>query len=278
MLGSTLCPELTEQGFRVLRQGRSEGAEVRFDPLDATTMAASLAAHRPDVVVNLIAESNVDLCQVDMRRAYLANVRTVETIATVLANGPAAAHLIHISTDQVYAGPGPHTEVAAAPGNAYSLSKYGGELAAAAVGATIMRTNFVGRSRTDRRTSFSDWLVGALRRRDRFTAFVDVYFGPLHMRTLSRCIAEAVRQRHRGIFNVGCRDGASKAEFAQMLAGRLNADSAMMTLGSVHDVALSAPRPSDMRMDVRAFERTFAVELPTIDHEIGLVARDYPEA
>ena len=277
MLGRTLCPGLSSAGHRVLRQSRRAGADICFDPLDAAAVRAAISASRPDVVVNLIAESNVDACQTDMRRAYLANVAVVDTLVSVIADVSTATHLVHISTDHLYDGPGPHAESSVLPINAYALSKRTGELEALRAGATVMRTNFFGRSHASQRLSFSDWIVGALTNGKTITAFGDVRFSPLHMNTLTQCISEAVRQRHPGVFNVGSRNGLSKAEFAIQLAQGLNLDRNLIRVGTVADVKLSAPRPTDMTMDVTAFESQFNLELPTLPTEILLAVKDYQE-
>src|SRR5450830_2101776 len=80
MLGRSLCPGLAAAGYRVIRQSRRVGADICFDPLDEVAVRSAIADHRPDAVINLIAESSVDICQTDMRQAYRANVRVVETL------------------------------------------------------------------------------------------------------------------------------------------------------------------------------------------------------
>lgn len=275
MLGATLCPSLSAMGYRVLRQSRRGGTEVTLDPLNGVAVAAVLRAHQPYAIINLIAESNVDTCQMDIQRAYLANVRTVENLVSAMAAERSTAHLIHISTDHVYNGVGPHEESTALPGNIYALTKYAGELAALRAGATVMRTNFFGRSRSSSRMSFSDWVVDSLRSKAEFRVFADVYFSALHMATLTQFVAQAIRQQHGGVFNVGCKDGLSKAEFAQLLANGLGLDTAGMKIGSVKDVSLLASRPSDMRMGISSFERSFSVEMPCMAEQIALAVGEY---
>lgn len=275
MLGATLCPSLSAMGYRVLRQSRRGVTEVTLDPLNGAAVAAALSAHQPYAIINLIAESNVDACQVDVQRAYLANVRTVENLVSAMEAGESTAHLIQISTDHVYNGVGPHTESSALPGNIYALTKYAGELAALRAGATVIRTNFFGRSRSSSRISFSDWVVNSLRSKTEFRVFADVYFSALHMTTLTEFVVQAIQQRHSGVFNVGCKDGLSKAEFAQSLASGLSFDTALMRVGSVKDVSLLASRPSDMRMDISSFERNFNVQMPCMVEQIALAVGEY---
>ena len=72
--------------------------------------------------------------------------------------------MIHISTHQLYDGPSPHPEADVHLKNCYAFSKSAGELAVAGEASTVLRTNCFGRSLRPGRASFSDWLVGALRR------------------------------------------------------------------------------------------------------------------
>ena len=46
--------------------------------------------------------------------------------------------------------------------NYYAFSKYAGELAAIQVPSTILRTNFVGRSKVSHRESLTDWVYYSL--------------------------------------------------------------------------------------------------------------------
>jgi dTDP-4-dehydrorhamnose reductase len=248
-----------------------------FDPLDEVAVRAAIADCRPDAVINLIAESNVDACQIDMRQAYQANVRVVEILVSVIAATVPAVHLVHISTDHLYDGPGPHIEAATLPINTYALTKRAGELAALCVGATIIRTNFFGRSRSEKRRSFSDWIVDALTRGETITAFKDVRFSAMHMDTLTRCVSEAVHQRHTGVFNVGSKNGLSKSDFAIQLATGLGLDRQLIQIGSVQDIHLAAPRPSDMTLDVSAFESRFGIGLPSMETEISVAVKEYQE-
>ena len=167
LLGRTLCPYLSDMGYTVLRQSRGNGADVCLDPLDEIAVRAAISKYQPEAIVNLIAESNVDSCQLDMRRAYLGNVRVVEKLVSALATVGGAAHLIQISTDHLYDGVGPHQETATLPINAYAITKRLGETVAIEGGATVLRTNFFGRSLAPSRRSFSDWIVDSLKKREK---------------------------------------------------------------------------------------------------------------
>src|SRR5512135_3855567 len=132
MLGSSLGPALLGSGHDVHGCGFSAGVN-RVDVTDRTLTGACVAAVRPDVVINLVAYADVDGCERDLRRAWRLNVLAAEVVAEACAANN--AHLVHVSTDQVYDGRGPHAEAAPMPANCYALTKYAGELAAARAGA-----------------------------------------------------------------------------------------------------------------------------------------------
>lgn len=278
MLGSSLAPHLAGAGYRVFRQGRRATAQVCVDPLDEAALARAIADCEPDSIVNLAAATDVDQCEMDPQCAFLANVRLVESVVRAVRSGRqgSRAHLVHISTDQVYDGPGPHREENARPCNVYGLSKYAGELAAAAAnGATVLRTNFFGRSQCEGRSSLSDWVVNQLRAGAHIRGFDDVVFSPLHVSTLCRLIERTLGQQIAGIFNAGSRDGASKAEFALRLGRLLGLDSQLIQPCSVQLMHFRARRPLDMRLDSAALENAFGIEMGSLDEEIQLAAKEY---
>lgn len=279
LLGASLVPALRACGHTVLAQSRDSGADLCLDPSDRSAVAAALALHRPDAVVNLVAATNVDQCETQTELAWQANAGVVAAIAEgilALGNAPVSRpHLVHISTDQVYDGPGPHAEDEVHPINVYGLSKYTGELLAERVGATILRSNFYGRSRCVGRVSFSDWLVRSLREKTPITVFDDVKFSAIHIGTLCEFIARSIELRPAGIFNAGCRDGISKAGFALALADALGLPTDNVKVGSSADAALKARRPVDMTLQVARLEAVLNLQCPNMLNEIQHTAKEY---
>lgn len=277
LLGTSLFRCLVESGHVVLRQGRSNAAEIYIDPTCGDAIKSLLAVEPIDIIVNLVAATNVDQCEVNPQSAYQANAEVVEALVEALGNTSKnrRPHLVHISTDQVYDGPGPHGEGAVAPCNVYALSKLAGEFAAARIGATVLRVNFIGHSRCVGRNSLTDWIVNSLRAGQKITVFEDVFFSPLHINILCQAIELAIRKHYPGTFNVASRDGRSKAHLAFGLAERLGLDLDLMTIGRAQDIKLRACRPLDMRMDSSRFERGFGFAAPTFESQIDITAQEY---
>jgi dTDP-4-dehydrorhamnose reductase len=267
LLGSSLSLALEQQGVTVVRHGRRTG-DVRADLTQRQAVEQLLNGVAPDAIVNLAALTNVDQCESQPSEAYRSNTLTIVNLASVIRRLRVAPYLIQISTDQVYDGPGPHAEDSVTIRNYYAMSKYAGELAASGVPSTILRTNFFGPSVRPDRTSFSDWIVGALRRREVVRVFEDVFFTPLSLQRLAALICLALERRVPGTFNLGSREGMSKAEFCFTLAEVLGLPATSLVRTDSSTAGLRATRPKDMRMDCSSFSRFFGVELPTLRLEI----------
>ena len=268
LLGSSLVPHLRACRHEVLTSARSGSAEVLVDLTDADRVMSALDEAAPEVIVNLAALTDVDECERNPQLAYLGNVRIVENLAKWMRESGNRCHLVQVSTDQVYDGPGPHKEDEITLTNIYGFSKYAGELAAAAVPSTVLRTNFFGPSRCPGRMSLSDWLVQSLTRGDPITVFEDVRFSALSLHRLVELVEFVLGRRQPGIFNLGPKTGMSKADFAFALAEVLGRPTRCMSRGTSHKAKLAAYRPRDMCMDSSRFEEVFGIELPDMIEEI----------
>lgn len=272
LLGRVLCRRLGEAGHTVTGFRRGGSDPCRDETEIAAAFTAAVERLAPDCVINLVAATDVDRCQRDMTHAALLNCFVPQVLSATCARG---IHLVHLSSDQVYGGDGPHHESAVSPVNAYALTKYVGEYPVLLAGGCVLRTNFFGPSLTPGRTSLSDWLVSAGRGGRPVTVFEDVLFSPLGMTTLSAAILRAIDVRLVGLFNVGAADWLSKADFARLLFERFGFDQRLLISSTIGDANLEAPRPRDMRMDSSRFSDVAGFVLPTVRKEIENEASAY---
>jgi len=256
--------------------GHTHASDHNLDLTSFEQTARALDQANPEVIVNLTALTNVDRCETHPQEAYLLNVKTVENLSAWIRTTSQACHLIQISTDQVYDGPGPHAEGEVTIRNYYAMSKLAGELAVGTVPATILRTNFVGRSQREGRTSLTDWLHGALRDRSSVNVFDDVMFSPLAISTLCDCIERCIAERPFGVFNLGSRDGMSKADFAFAFAAALGLETTnLKRVNSRSNSTFAAQRPTDMRMNSGRYEAYMGIKLPSLIDEVSRLADEY---
>jgi dTDP-4-dehydrorhamnose reductase len=269
LLGPRLVAHLAGLGHEVIGLARGRDADVQTDLTDATAASSAIRSGRPQAFVHLVSATNVDQCERDPDFAYRLNVRTVENVVDGLEAMSDACHLVYVSTDHLYDAPGDNAEDQLCLRNVYALTKRCAERVASEVGATVLRTNFFGRSHTEGRSSFTDWIreQGAAGRP--MTLFTDVEFSPLSIETLCLQIGRVLARPRPGVYNVGSREGMSKSEFARRVAGRLGLSLTGATDGTQADVTLGARRPTGMKMSSRRFEADFEVRMPTLAEEIG---------
>jgi len=269
-------PLLQTRGHKVTQLGHTQVTQLNADLVSYEQTAWALDQVRPEVIINLTALTNVDRCETHPQEAYLLNVKPVENLSVWMQSMSRACHLIHISSDQVYDGPGPHPEDELTIRNHYAMSKLAGEFAAGMGNSTILRTNFVGRSLREGRTSFTDWLYDALRCGTQIKVFDDVMFNPLAINTLCDCIERSIVERPLGVFNLGSRDGMSKADFAFAFAVAVGLPTNTLERSNVSALAtLAASRPTDMRMQCEKFERRMGMTLPRLIDEVQVLSQDY---
>jgi dTDP-4-dehydrorhamnose reductase len=279
LLGSSLCPYLYSAGFQVFTAGRSHKIDYTLDVLNVHALKQLFDAVMPEQVINLIAATNVDQCEVDVAMATNANTLVPAAISrAVTASDAGNIHLVQISTDQVYDGTGDHVEAYVAPMNVYGLSKLSGELIMNQERKAVLRTNFYGRSALYARPSFSDWVVSSFKEGNDITLFKDVRFSALHISSLCLIIQKALTSNLIGTYNVGCRNSISKSDFALALAAQLGLPTSSAKIGNLSDFTLKAKRPLDMSLNVRKLEEALDIQCPDIREEISKTAKEYANA
>jgi dTDP-4-dehydrorhamnose reductase len=244
------------------------GGDRRCDLTDGAAVRALLSEVAPDFVVHAAGLTDVDRCEREPDEAMAVNRDAGANIAAALSP---SAGLVFVSTDQVYPDTsGPHAEDVVEPVNVYGRSKLAGEQAILQhPGALVLRTNFFGPSRRDGRASLSDFVIRSLRARQNATFFSDILFSPLHMATLGALVVEGAERGMTGIYNAGCRNGASKAEFALAVARHKGLQTETSRIGSSTVMPDRAKRPSDMRMAVGRIEQALGRPMPTLDQEVA---------
>jgi dTDP-4-dehydrorhamnose reductase len=277
LLGASLVPYLRSRGHFVIAQSRSNMfGFIDINIEDENQILKVFLDNKIEVVINLIAATSVDECEINPKFAYCGNVRPIQMLINVIKKiKTSAPFLIHISTDQVYSGSGPHRESLITPVNVYGLTKYAGELLAAQVNSSIIRTNFYGASKSPARKSFSDWVVTELKKGKNLTLFDDVFFSALNLQSLVKIISEVIQKKPIGVFNIGCKTSMSKAEFGLGLAKALNLSISNICVGSISNSLLKAKRPNDMTLSIDKIEEALCIKCPLIENELQLTIQEY---
>ncbi len=219
-------------------------SRVDLDVTDAGAVRVAIEAHRPSVVVNGSAWTDVDGCELEPERAYLVNARAVGTLAEACTR--VGAHLVQVSTDFVFDGtPGPDGVLApygedhpTNPLNVYGASKLAGEEAAGA-GATVARTTWL-------QPADSSGMVGrilaALAGDGPVELLGDRRACPTFIVDLVPVLLQLADERVPGVVHVVNEGVASWAEVGHLVAAEVGAD--LDRIVSITESDLSSPRPA----------------------------------
>lgn len=247
------------------------------------TIAASLAAAQPDLIVSAAAYTAVDKAESERDLAFAVNATGAAAVAAAALrlNVP----VIHISTDYVFDGAkgAPYTEAdAVGPLNVYGASKLAGEQAVMAANpeAVVLRAswiyspfghNFV---RTMLRLAAEREEVGVVA--DQFgspTSALDLAGGiwALASRLLGGSAASP-----RGVFHMAGSGSASWADLAEATfsaSAALGGPSARVRRIDAAQFPTAAVRPTDSRLDCGRLEAAYGIRLPDWRTSIAAVVR-----
>ncbi|MGC8558778.1 MAG: SDR family oxidoreductase [Nitrososphaeria archaeon] len=195
----------------------------------------------PEVVINTVAVTDVDLCERDREYAYSVNAEAVKHIAR--ATRAIKAYLVHISTDYVFDGSkGLYSELDIPnPINYYGLTKLLGEAYALSYDySLVIRTSGVFLNK-----GFPSFVVKQLKEGKTVNAFKGFY-SPISAFKLAESIAELVKMRETGILNVAG-DRVSRYEFAMKIAEIYNLPKNIQENDAINWIA---KRPYDSSLDI----------------------------
>jgi dTDP-4-dehydrorhamnose reductase len=278
MLGANAVQALCRDHEVVAVSGASTGTVaghrlVAADLAEPGVADALLRAHRPRLVLHCAALTDVDRCEAEPALAERVNAELPGLLAAACRRR--GARLIHVSTDAVYGGPGPHREDAiATPVNLYAASKLRGEdrVQAELPGALVLRTTMHG-WRPAPRTSFSEAILRTLLTGERPQLFADVRFSPL---VAGEIVDQAMRLQGleaEGTFNVGSSDAVDKAEFGRTVARGFGLDPDAILPIALAERRLTAARPLDPTMDVGRLT-ALAGPPPTVAEGVARLRRE----
>lgn len=223
-----------------------------------------------DVVINAIGSTDVKRCENDLNYATTGNILIPKFLQKIKNTAHNKFFIVHFSTDQVYAGVGNAYEDITNPINNYGRTKLSGESLLDETNC-IFRINYV--SKGFKRLSYTDWIYHSLIQKEQVKLFSDVYFNPVTLDTISEAVLNSIDCNICGVFNIGCKQKISKADFYQKFSDKIGLKNNNQEVVKYKNVS-KFPRPLDMSMNVDS-ALSLGFNLPNIEEVINKVSKDY---
>jgi dTDP-4-dehydrorhamnose reductase len=250
-LGTHLVQLLMAAGADVIAP-----AEADLDITDAEVVHATLANHRPDVVVNGAAYTAVDAAEEHEDVAYSVNATGPRILAESVAEHP-NTRLIHVSTDYVFAGTGTEpyeVDSPVGPAGAYGRTKLAGEravLGALPGRAHVVRTAWVYGGPSP---NFVDTMVRLAGERETVNVVDDQIGSPTYVRDLAGGLIElAGAGPAGGVLHYVNAGQASWYELAREVFRLIGADPDRVRPVDTASFPRPAPRPPWSVLSTRAW-------------------------
>lgn len=255
-----------------------------MDLTDADAIRRTIAAAKPDVIVNAAGFTIVDDAEARPGPAIQLNAVAPGIIAEAAER--AGAILLHYSTTFVFDGTKrtPYTEDDTPnPVNAYGRSKLAGEeaVAAACRQHLILRANWV---YSARRTNFVLTMLKLAREREQLDIVDDQLGSPTwaadYADATARLLGDIGRLRSApGIYHLSAQSHCSRLQWAQRLVDSAKAASghdrgwAELRPTTTARYPHPAPRPLYTVTSNRKISDTFGIDMPVWDHRVDAFVR-----
>ncbi len=220
-----------------------------YESLDITNEAeveAIVAKHKPDVIINTAAMTNVDACETDHAGCDALNVHAVQYLVNAANN--VNAHLVQVSTDFIFDGThGPVKEDEQPnPLSYYGHSKLKGEqiVTGQSKSWAILRTVLVYGVVSDMsRSNIVLWAKGNLEQGKTLNVVGDQFRTPTLAEDLAQGCALAAAQKAQGIYNISGKDFISVFDLVYRVATFWKLDKSLLKLSTSEGIKQPAKRP-----------------------------------
>ena len=233
------------------------GKKIQLDLSQTENVSKKLTEIRPDVIINLAALTNVDICEIQPDLAMRLNRDLVGAISEYISanksnNNP---YFLHVSTDYVFDGAeGNYKEDSKTnPVNLYGLSKLQGENE---ITSKLIEGNWcIARTSTPfglhpKKQSFPVFLLEKLRKNQSVKVVIDQYTSPTYAMDLAKMLKEIIDRRIRGLIHTSATSRLSRYEQALKITKEFGLNEELILKVRSKDLNWKAQRPNDSSLDV----------------------------
>jgi len=223
-LASAIIPLLQKRGDTIIGADTAppsiEGiVHQNLDITDGKRVIEVMEKHKPDLVIHLAAETNVDRCQIEPERAHRINASGTSNLA--LACKGLGASMVYLSTGEIFDGDKltPYVETDQPnPVNVYAQSKLDGEIAvrAALTKYFIVRSGWLfGGGGKD--AKFVGKIIKILETAQEVKAVDNIFGSPTYINDLASNILRLVDSGKYGLYHMCNKGFVSRYDMARKI-------------------------------------------------------------
>ena len=254
LLGQKIIEQLKNKDNKIIATSKGSNRNLNnndfiYEDLDITNkemLSRVLKKHKPDVVFNTAAMTNVDLCEQDKDLCEKVNVKAVEYLADICLD--IGAHLIHVSTDFIFDGnDGPYKEDdIPCPLSYYGQSKLDSEniLKSHKCKWTILRTIVLfGVAKNLTKSNIVLWAKEQLENSKVINIIDDEFRAPTLADDLAYACIYSAKNKVFGVYHTSGKDIMSIYDMVISIANYFNLDKNLVNRISSKELSQVAKRP-----------------------------------
>ena len=236
---------------------------IYLDITDSISVRSVLEEHKPDVIINCSAYTNVDKAETNRDLAHSINVDGVKNLIKFSSTN---TKIVHISSDYIYDGlSGPYTETSLpSPLNYYGKTKHEADniLISSLRKCLIFRIN--GLFSFSSHNNFFKWVTNELSNNKFINVVNDQVSNPTFANNLVDVINKSIILDLTGIYNYGTNNYISRYDFALYIAEYFNYDSSLINPIKTNQLKQNAKRPLKTGLICDNIISALDIELETI--------------
>jgi len=229
-----------------------------------------LYATKPDLIINLAAMTNVDLCERDPSAAKRVNFLGVENICNLFDG-----KIIQISTDYVFDGKmGPYSEDDITnPISVYGKTKLLAEKVVLNHNDKniVLRTNVLYSYNLKTNSCFVNWVVRSLKEKREINVVNDQYNNPTWTKSISKVIFLCIQKKISGLYHWGDGDILNRYQFSLKIAKIFNLDSSLIKSIKTSELSQFAKRPLKSGLISKKMEEAINVYAPSVEDCLRII-------
>ena len=244
-----------------------------LDICDRINLKGLISLHKPDILINLAALTNVDACEKNSNLAREINTYGVRNICDIFKG-----KIVQISTDYVFDGKnGPYDEEdEASPLSVYGKTKLEAEKLVASHNSDnlIIRGNVLYDNCLSTRASFFNWVVSSLKEKTPIDVVDDQINNPTWTQSMAKIIGLCVEKEIGGTYHWGDAEFVSRYEFARMIAKHYNLETELISPKSTEELGQFAPRPLKSGLLSDRIVKLLDIKQPSINECLNQIIVD----